>query len=312
MSNPGEVIFSDAEAWRLQLEREHSDAAVSIYAPKLAGPNPAITEIYKRILEAEEEIAPDGDYEVGSAKVDDDLLIMHGLCQVLLTAEHATIQKRQLTDRLWVKDADMGIGGLAKVVAEVTQSAAIVAIGRQTGDANFDPEHPLKTAMKEVIEHPQNRAHLSLHMLDRGRVVHPHEVQGDYIQLGIGNKPSEATLELKDRLVEIAGDLELKIGVNAPHINFDNEHRLVRDEEGEVKTITFDGTGKGTTRTFSAKLAKKLGKRDDFAAVQIEINEVLLVKQNDEVAFPTQADRKLGTYLGYEFVKRAAQGVARL
>ena len=300
------------EAWQRQLAREEFDAAVCCYAPKLAGRNPDIADIYRRLCDVEERLVPSGDYVVGSARVNDELLVLHGLSRVLLTAEHATIQRRR--DRLSVaeKEADMGTGALAEVTAQETNATVIIAIGRQTGDPNWDPEHPFKNAMAEVIKLPQNRAHLSLHMLNRGRASEPTQKQGYSILLGIGNKPSEATLALKDSMVEIGSDLELKISVNQPHINFDEDHKLILNDDGTPKTITFAGAGLNTTRSFSEKLADALGKGDNFAAIQVEINEVLLKLQNDEVAFPAQTDRELGTYLGYLFVKRAAQAVGKL
>ena len=300
------------EAWQLQLAREEFDAAVCCYAPKLAGRNPDIADIYRRLCDVEEKLVPSGDYVVGSARVNDELLVLHGLSRVLLTAEHATIQQRRGRLSVVEKEADIGTGALAEVTAQDTNATAIIAIGRQTGDPNWDPGHPLKNAMAEVIKLPQNRAHLSLHMLNRGRASEPTQKQGYSILLGIGNKPSEATLALKDSMVEIGSDLELKISVNQPHINFDEDHKLILNDDGTPKTITFAGAGLNTTRSFSEKLADALGKGDNFAAIQVEINEVLLKLQNDEVAFPAQTDRELGTYLGYLFVKRAAQAVGKL
>lgn len=299
--------LSDEKAWRLQLDREMAAAAVSSYAPKLAGSS-VIASIYERLRGAEEILVPCKDYLVGSAKVDDEVLVLHGLSRVLLTAEHTTIQIR----REQAKEADMGTGALAEVVAQDTNSTAIIAIGRQTGDPNYDADHPFKAAMREVVELPENRAHLSLHMLNRGRASQPRDTQGYSILLGIGNKPSDATLALKDSIVAIGSDLDLKVGVNQPHINFDGDRRLVRDADGNLKTVTFAGAGPNTTRSFSEALAEHLGKSSEFAAIQVEINEVLLKLQNDEVDFPTQVDRELGTYLGYLFVRSAAESVAQL
>lgn len=307
MFKPKAQQLSNEEAWWLQLNREIADAEISSYATKLAGDS-AIADIYERLQDAEGILVPGKDYLVGSAKVDDEVLVLHGLSRVLLTAEHATIQIR----REQTKEADMGTGVLAEVVAQDTNSTAIIAIGRQTGDPNYDVDHPFKTAMREVVELSENRAHLSLHMLNRGRASKPEDTQGYSILLGIGNKPSDATLALKDSIVEIGRDLDLKIGVNQPHIYFDKDYRLARKADGSPKTITFAGAGPNTTRSFSEGLAGHLGKGSGFAAIQVEINEVLLRLQNDEVDFPTQLDRELGTYLGYLFVKKATESVSQL
>lgn len=296
------------EAWQLQLDRESYDATVTSYASGLMDSKIDISAIYGRLLGAEERLVPNYDYLNGGAKIDDEILVLHGLSRVLLTAEHATMQRRNFA----TKEADMGTGALGEMVAQDTNSTAIIAVGRQTGDANYDAEHSLKKAMSEIIQLPENQAHLALHMLDRGRASHPQDKRGYSIMLGIGKKPSEATLALKNYLLGAGSDLDLRVGVNDPHINFDGNHKLKLNEDGTVRTVTFAGAGPNTTRTHSENLAKQLSKNDSFAAIQLEINEVLLVRQNDEVAFPSQSDREIGAYLGYLFVRTAAESVARL
>lgn len=303
--------FTPEQLWQMNQDRESMDAKVSLYAPKFSG-NPAVADIYKRLIETEEFLVPNGDYVVGSARVEDDLLILHGLTRVLLTAEHATIQRRRKDDVVSEKEADMGTGVLAEVVAQDTNSTAIIARGRQTGDPNWDAVHPFKDVMATIIESPDSRAHLSLHMLDRGRASDPVDTRGYSIMLGIGKDPSEATLALKDYLKGIASDLDLKLGVNRPHINFDSNHRLRLNEDGSLKTVTFAGAGANTTRSFSERLARELGRGDEYASIQVEVNEVLLSYQNDEVDFPTHEDRQLSSYLGYLFTKLAAESVAKL
>lgn len=298
---------TDEELWELQLEREQTDAHVTSYAGRLPGGAEA-SEIYARLLAAEENLAPNGDYVQGSAKVKDEVLVLHGLSRVLLTAEHATIQMRNGAP----KEADMGTGALGEVVAQDTNSTAVIAIGRQTSDPNHDVDHILKATMADILRSDENRAHLSLHMLNRGRATHPQDKRGYSIMLGIGKEPSEATLAMKDFLLGIAEDLELRAGVNKPHINFDENRQLILRDDGTLRRVIFAGAGPGTTRTFSQNMVKALGKDDAFAAIQLEINEVLMAKQNDKVGFPDQTDRELGSYLGYLFVKGATESVTKL
>jgi hypothetical protein len=287
----------------------HYDAEVSAYAGELVEQSEPAVEIYSRLLGAEEMLFPAGDYLNGSALVDDKVLILHGLSRILLTAEHASIHLRKGEP----KEADMGTGSLAEVVAQDTNSTAIIAAGRQTSDANYTLNHPVKEAMAELVRLPENRGHFALHMLDRGRASHASDEQGYSFMLGIGKSPSEATLEAKDKMLEFGSDLgaKLRVGVNEPHITF-KDQQLNRHEDGSVKTVTFAAAGPNTTRTYSQSLAERLGKNDSFVAMQIEINEVLLVKQNDEVDFDTITDRELGAYIGYLFTKKAVEIAASL
>lgn len=298
--------MTDEEAWKYRMQQVRGDANVSSYAKVDADPE-VVASTYARLSAAEDEIAPEGNYEEGSAKHPDEVLSIEGDKDVLLTAEHATIQRRNGEP----KEADMGTGGLAKVVAKDTNSTALIAAGWQTGDANYESPHPFKAAMAEVISSGENRAHFALHMLDRGRTSEPADPRGYSILLGIGNDPSEATLEVKDQLLGIASDFDLKLGVNAPHIVIAGK-KLQRNPDGSLKTIAFAGAGANTTRTFSQRLAKEFGKNDAFSAIQVEINEVLLSRQNDDPAFPSDFDRYLGGYLGYMFMARAVGTVALL
>lgn len=306
--------LSDEQAWDYRTERLRSDPKVSSY-PQLegkTGPDTeydprVVKETFDRLLAAEDEIAPGSNYEEGSALSPDGVLRIDGNNQVLLTAEHATIQQRNGEP----KEADMGTGGLARVVATDTNSTALIANGRQTSDANYVSPHPFKSEMADVLRDPENRSHFGLHMLDRGRASEPEQTRGYSILLGIGDDPSEATLEVKDQLLGIASDFDLKIGVNAPHIVI-AQKQLRRNPDGSLKTVTFKGAGANTTRTFSQELARELGKDEIFAAIQIEINEVLVARQNDDPGFPSDYEQYLGGYLGYMFVRKAVGTIALL
>jgi hypothetical protein len=106
----------------------------------------------------------------------------------LFTASHSVRSIR----RGQPKQADMGTGGLAETLAELTGSAALTVIGRQTGDANWDVEiGPFKQAV-----------------LDHGSVVvdlhgFKDEASEDLI-VGLGPAPNQAVRELADRLLAAA------------------------------------------------------------------------------------------------------------
>lgn len=304
--------ISDVDAWKFRQQRVQNDANVASY-PQFEDregvqyDQETVHTIYDRLVKAEEEIAPGGNYETGSAWQPDEILTIDGGKGVLLTAEHATTHQRAGEP----KEADMGTGGLAKVVAEDTNTTALIASGRQTSDAYHDPDHPIKPAIADIIRADENRALFALHMLDRGRASEPEQTRGYSVLLGIGDNPSEATLEVKDQLLRIASDFDLKIDVNKHHLVIAKK-RLKRNPDGTLKTITFKAAGANATRTYSQALAKELEKDKAFAAIQFEINEVLLARQNDDPSFPSDYDRYLGSYLGYMFMARAVGTVALL
>jgi hypothetical protein len=313
MSAPEE--FDHEKAWQAQLSREAVDAAVASYVvlPEAAD-DESIFDTYQRLLEVEQSLFPNGDYLNGSARTDDDYLTLHGLSRVLLTAEHASMQQRATNKGiLKPKEADMGTGALAHVVAQDTNSTAIIARGRQQGDPNYDPGHAFKVkGMAPIIMNTANRAHLSFHMLNRGRASYPTDERGYSIMLGISNNASGATKALVDKVKAAGEKLGHRVGINQAHINFDKDHKLRLNDDGTLKTVTFAGAGPNTTRTFSQTLAEQLGKGDAYAAMQIEINEVLLALQNDDVSFPSERDRAVGAYTTYLLTKYAAASVAEL
>jgi hypothetical protein len=304
--------ISNKEAWELRAQRRAADLAVSSYVELPISFGPQINEVYEVLTETENLLIPNRDYSNGSAAVENSIVVVPGANQVLLTAEHATNQVRDSN----LKDADFGTGALAHMVARTANQTAIIANGKQTSDANYEPIHPLKEAMVGVMADERNKAHLALHLLYRGRASQPKHKRSYSVVLGIGKKPSEATMELKDQIVESGKDLGLKMVINKPYVIFNKNKQLKFNSDGSVKKITFAAAGPNTTRSFSQATAEKLGKQV-FAAIQLEINEVLLVGQEvsskkKSMDFPTQFDRELGAFIGYHFTKMATEAAAKL
>ena len=106
----------------------------------------------------------------------------------LFTASHSVRSIR----RGQPKQADMGTGGLAETLAELTRSSSLSVIGRQTGDANWDVEvGPFKQA---VLEH-------------RSVVVDLHgfrEEMAEDLIIGLGPAPNATVRELAGRLLAAA------------------------------------------------------------------------------------------------------------
>jgi len=119
----------------------------------------------------------------------------------LFTATHSVRSIR----RGQPKQADMGTGGLAETLAELTGSSALTVIGRQTGDPNWDVEPgPFKQAVLE-------RRHLVVVDLHGFR----EELAEDLI-IGLGPAPSPAVRELAERLLAAAAAHGLKARTGKP------------------------------------------------------------------------------------------------
>jgi hypothetical protein len=92
-----------------------------------------------------------------------------------------------------VKQADMGTGGLAETLAELTGSTAVTVVGRQTGDPNWDVQ--VGVFKQAVLERP------GLVVVD----VHGFraELEEDLI-VGLGPAPNPATAHFAERLIDRA------------------------------------------------------------------------------------------------------------
>jgi hypothetical protein len=103
------------------------------------------------------------------------------------------------------KQADMGTGGLAEALAELTGSTALTVVGRQTGDPNWDVE--LGAFKREVL------ARRELVVID----VHGfREERAEDLILGLGPAPSTAVRDLADRLIAVAAKHGLVARSGAP------------------------------------------------------------------------------------------------
>ena len=308
-----ELTCSPEEVWRHYETRQKLDADFSGYKlPARLPDDPSM--IFERIKATEEWLIPRGDYSNGSATVANHILPIAGSSGVLLTAEHATDHIRSRADgTIFKKDADAGTGALAAMVGAETQSDALIAIGRQTSDANRDNEHLLKKMMHEVISRDVIEADISIHGMGRAIHIEPKARRGIPIMLGVGYEPSDATSTfVYDHLVKIGSDYDLDVRVNQPFIAFDfKAKRPLLNEDGTVKTKIFAAPAH-TTRGYAQSVAKELGKNDSFVAVQIELSSVLRHLRDEKVVWPTHRDRVMGAYLGYLFVKAAVESVSIL
>jgi hypothetical protein len=125
----------------------------------------------------------------------------HGTGRYLFTAPHSVRSIRHGV----VKQADMGTGGLAEALAELTGSTALTVIGRQTGDPNWDVE--LGAFKREVL----SRAALVVIDIHGFR-----EERAEDLILGLGPAPTAAVRALAERLIAVAAAHGLMARTGAP------------------------------------------------------------------------------------------------
>jgi hypothetical protein len=92
-----------------------------------------------------------------------------------------------------MKHADMGTGGLAETLAELTGSTALTVVGRQTGDPNWDLEIG---AFKQVVLERPGVIVVDVHGFRA-------ELEEDLI-IGLGPAPDATVRELAQDLVGLA------------------------------------------------------------------------------------------------------------
>ncbi|GAC1654614.1 MAG: hypothetical protein NVS9B1_06030 [Candidatus Dormibacteraceae bacterium] len=119
----------------------------------------------------------------------------------LFTAPHSVRSLR----RGEVKAADMGTGGLAEALAELTGGEALTVVGRQTGDANWDVEIG---AFKEAVLARLDRVVVDLHGF--------REERPEDLIIGLGRAPTPIVHDLAARLVRVAAGHGLTARTGAP------------------------------------------------------------------------------------------------
>ncbi len=193
-------------------------------------PEPRADEITARILEAERAYSPEVSaegYRAGTASKADDLEVIGGTEPTLITAEHATDHIRD--DR--AKEGDWGTGGFTKILATDHGTWAITPIGKQTGDANYDPEHPIKAEAGLIIAQQGIKLAMTIHAIGGGKFLTESKkdlgVSAD-MAIGIGSKPTDASTEFAEWLHDKAREFGLKADINPWYLTFDSE--------GEIKT----------------------------------------------------------------------------
>jgi len=120
--------------------------------------------------------------------------------------------------------------------------------------------------------------------------------------LGIGNRPNPQSLELARQLEEYGKELGLRVGTNTPFLVF-KDGQPVLNEDGKVKTTSFNAAGDNTTRSFAQRTAEKIGYNP--ALVQMELSTLLRYMPSGKELDPQS--RVMGVYLGYLMTRRLVE-----
>ncbi|HSX34583.1 MAG TPA: hypothetical protein VLF62_02980, partial [Candidatus Saccharimonadales bacterium] len=156
-------------------------------------PDTEVDEIYERIVAAEAQIVGAGrtlaTYDEGTAQVDDELLVATFPGAVLLEAQHATDPVRK-SDGLR-GGADHGTGGLGLVLAQDVGGRIIIPRGRQMGNANVSPEHPVKDALLQSAAGGAYERFFSVHGCAPSKVTGPLDEVEVHAIIGLGLNPGE-------------------------------------------------------------------------------------------------------------------------
>src|SRR4051812_585602 len=99
------VRFNDSieDLCQLYEERRKNDVRLSAYDISLAELSGDPAEVYRSLIKAELNLFPGRDYQNGSAKRDDELLLNSGTNGVILTAEHASNHRRRRKRMLYIR-----------------------------------------------------------------------------------------------------------------------------------------------------------------------------------------------------------------
>lgn len=294
--------FTDLHQERLENARDIE----SYQLPEL--PEDHADEIYERLLEAERQIATTDltrrGYNDGTAQTPDEIAEFLGTHPALLTAEHATAHYRaeQDDEPKKRKGPDRGTGGLGYLLHQDLGATFLAMRGRQTGDANWDDNHPLKQRVTDILSEQTVAVSCSIHGMSGGKFSDFIDERGYDVLIGIGDTPNEASVALAQKIERIAGDLGLRAATNEWFIKVADHDPLV-PERHDDGTIVFSSyySPHYTTRAHAQCEAERL--KLNIASVQIELSDLLrflpLDIERDEKT------RRIGTYLGYLLMARS-------
>lgn len=295
--------YADVLLYLAEIDRERMARSKNIMQYNLPEiPEHAAFEVAEAIEASERSIVAPHlnimDYDNGTAEEDNQILVDVAYSDLLITAEHATTHMRKGKR----KEADFGVAGLGFTLSSALAGGLIVARGKQTGDANHDEIHPIKAKMTETISLRAISNFISLHGLGPGRFFDPIDPKAFDALLGIGNNPTDATLEFTEVVKDVASTYDLNVGVNTPYVQVDPKTRRVkRKTDGTVATLTLAAAGKGTTRAHAQKIMTQQ-RIDDAVAVQFELSPLLRYMPEGSQFHRDRVAQAMGLYVGFKLI----------
>jgi hypothetical protein len=179
----------------------------------------------------------------------------------------------------------------------------MVMPGRQTSDANFEPNHEFKAKMKEVIAKHNVNTVITLHGMRSGKFTSFTDSRAHDILLGIGLQPNQASLALAAHAERVARRFGLRCSTNERFVQVANDYPL-QPKTNSDGAIIFDSFVAPHYTTRAAAQAAGEDADREIAAVQIELSDLLRfilpeIKPRDE------RTRQIGTYLGYSIIRES-------
>lgn len=279
LKREAEIIFDEALRYFKELDLQNKEINIGL----VQLPETKAQEITERIEEAERAFSPNATeegYKEGSAITDNELRVSQGILPALLTAEHATEHIRSGEP----KEADWGTGGLVSVLATDHGTFAIVPLGRQTGDANYEGAHEIKEEAGLMIVQGGMKIALSIHGIGSTKFVTPGQLESGRnsdIAIGIGDEPTEESQEFAEWLQDEAKDLDLKVDINPWYLSLKDGSPKKKD--GIPLRTSFRAAKPYTTRGHMQSEATESGLVLPIA--QIELASSLRVQPGVESNF---------------------------
>jgi len=292
----------------------------TVFAPEL--PEAAAADVFEQVVVGERSLLLPAkhpnrnplivDYVTGTALEPDEITVLGMQYNAgLASADHATKPVREKNPE---HGADHGTAGIVHLLAARDHTTAIIPVGRQTGNANVDVDHPLKNAMSLLL--PSRAGFLSVHGMEPGKltaVSDRTEIHG-VIGLGgneeLGTEPNEQSWLIAEQLQAFAAELGLRVIVgNTTRYNVIDEvtGNIVVDEETNQPKIgpRLAARDEGSTTNHAYKIMQGTG--IEVPAFQIELTRLLrLIPSDFENGWhANKKSRIMGVYMGYLLAQRA-------
>jgi hypothetical protein len=291
--------------------------------------DPDVQAVYETVEAYERQLAAphllEAEYEAGTAECEDHTFVSkvgivgHGVERLLLEAQHATEPYKRATQSF--RGADHGTAGLAMILTVQHPATVIIPRGRQTGNGNVDPDHPVKAAIGAALAGEHHGGFLSLHGCFPGKMLTVLDDREVHAVIGLGKEPREASFVAAERLVRQARSLyglRLIIGNLMPHLN------QAEDPSADPKSfwnlgsdVKRDKDNNPATSSLAAKtpdstvdyVTRETPAAPNMPSLQIEISRSLRLTPRDRWVRPDKQAEKVGVYMGYCLAELAAETV---